>query len=111
MSNIARLILFFSLGFSVSLTLYAGKNNNSFLLIGLFVAWVLSAFIGIFFAGSRNKFSSVTAMLISLAGLLAYIVALSFTGPKRTAFFLFTPLITWIIIAISFAVTRRKNNA
>ncbi len=36
MSNIARLILFFSLGFSVSLTLYAGKNINSFLLIGAF---------------------------------------------------------------------------
>jgi hypothetical protein len=101
---------------SLSLVLYKGRNNESVLLIGLFVAWVLSPFIALLFA---NKFSNrwtdftrktlyVLMLFITIVSLLSYTGVLSPVGTKTAFVFLVVPLISWLLIAILLFIARSQ---
>jgi len=93
---------------SISLVLYKGRNNDSVLLIALFVTWVLSPFIALLVANVVSKrWSNLTRMtlyslmlVLTLGSLVSYSGALSPAGTKTAFVFLVVPLISWLLIAI-----------
>lgn len=95
---------------AVALTLRAGRHNNSFILVTLFVIWVLSPFIALLWASAvskrwpaSNRATLYTLMLIiTLASLAIY--GMSAVNPPKSkgAFvFLLVPLGSWLLIAIA----------
>ena len=93
---------------SLGLTLYAGRNNKSVLLIALFFIWVLSPFIGLLVANvfvkrwsdlfRVNLYSLM--VILALGSLVAYSGVLSPPGAKPAGVFLIVPLISWLLIVI-----------
>ena len=97
---------------SVGLMLYAGRHNDSLILLGLFTGWVLSPFVALLAADRVSKNWSVvtratlySVMLAFAVGFLAiygYVV----WGPPRAkigAVFLMVPLVSWAVIIIAVA--------
>lgn len=100
---------------SLLFTLYAGRHNQSSLLVMLFVIWVTSPFAGLLWIsypfrknakGLRSVFY-VLMITISVCSLIAYSGILIPTGTKNAFLFLVFPLLSWFVIII--AVIRRKK--
>jgi hypothetical protein len=91
---------------SLDLTLKAGQNNKSFLLVALFVAWVESSFIGCMAANIASKYWSFLArvtlyilmVFLTLVSLVVYSGIFSSPRVKPAAVFLIVPLLSWILI-------------
>ncbi len=106
--KLALIVLFAGAVASLLLTLKAGRNNNSVILILLFVGWVLSPFIGLFVANMFSKRWSVTTrvtlyimmLVISIGAVVGYSGVLSPPGAKPAGVFLIIPLISWLISAM-----------
>jgi hypothetical protein len=108
-------------GVSVNLTLYAGHNNKSGVLVTLFVVWVLSPFAGMLaayvFFRRRPPVVMVTIyclmLAITLVSLLAYSNTLNPFAGKPAAVFLIVPLLLWVLtlIAVPVALSRSRKNA
>ena len=102
---------------SISLVLYKGRNNESVLLIALFVAWVLSPFIAFLIADKVSKrwtdFTRKTLYILMLAlsilSLLSYGGVLSPAGTKTAFVFLVVPLISWVLISIFLLFARSQS--
>jgi hypothetical protein len=98
---------------SVGLTLYAGRRNDSRILMVLFALWLLSPFVALVFAGVASaRWLALTratlysaALIVTLISLVIYgVVAL---GPPRgkTAFvFVVVPPASWLLIAIAVTI-------
>ena len=95
-----------------------GSNQKSILLLGLFTAWVLSPFIGLFLLNKSsrkwtdNMQSRFHWLIISLAviSLTAYSGILIPQQTKAAFIFLLIPFISWIAIFIVFFVSRRHSS-
>jgi len=95
---------------SLGLMLYAGRHQNSRILLLLFAAWVLSPFMA---AALTNLVSQrwsaptratldVTMLVITLGSLAIYgDVAFGYTKAKIGFVFLVIPLASWLLIAIA----------
>jgi hypothetical protein len=95
----------------------AGRNQPSVLLIILFTFWVLSPFIGLLLLNNISKrwIVSVRETLYWLAIILVILSVVGYSGvfntrQTKTAFvFLVIPLLSWVIIAISFFIAQRVS--
>ncbi len=105
---------------SLARVLYVGQQNDSFLLIALFVGWVLSPFVAMT-AGNviANRWSAPARVtlyylmiFISLGSLVVYSGFLSPPGTKGAFVFLVVPLVSWLLMGIAmlvnFVLSRRK---
>ena len=108
-------------GVSVNLTLYAGHNNKSVLLVAFFVVWVLSPFAAMLaahvFLRRRPPVVRVTVyclmLTITLVSILAYSNTLNPFAKKPAAVFLIVPLLLWVLtlVAIPATLSRSRRNA
>lgn len=98
---------------SLGLTLYAGRQNDSRLLLTLFAIWVVSPFVGAVLANAvamrRPVFARSTlyvAMLVLAVGSLAIYgdAAFGHLGAKLGFVFLVVPLGSWLLLGIVVAV-------
>jgi phosphate/sulfate permease len=93
---------------SLGLTLHAGRNNHSVLLVLLFLIWVSSPFLGLLVAdlvskrwrGLTRKTLYILMFVLTFGSLISYSGVLSPPGTKPAFVFLIVPLISWIFIAI-----------
>jgi hypothetical protein len=94
---------------SVGLMLYAGRRNNSRILLVLFALWVLSPYMALVWANMFSKSWSVitratlySVMLVLALGSLAIYayVALGPPRPKAAFAFVVVPPASWLPIAI-----------
>lgn len=106
---------------SITLMLAAGSRQRSSVLIGLFTGWVLSPFVGLWWAGvvSRCWPAFIRA---TLYGLMLILTGTSLalyggilpmpSGSRPAAVFLLVPLGSWVLIAIvAFGLRRRWPRA
>jgi hypothetical protein len=100
---------------SVACTVYAGRHNKSFLLVGLFAVWVLSPFGGLAWAERAadklpNGMASAmraSALVISICSLCIYVaVAASPPGHHNAFPFLAVPGASWLAILPMLIVPR-----
>jgi hypothetical protein len=104
---------------SLDLTLLAGKNNPSILLLAMFCGWVISPFVALFVGIWRSKILNKRTQLY-LAALVGIITTLSLTGyaglldmpgTKHAFVFLVVPVICWILLFIFYFIFHRKKTA
>lgn len=107
---------------SVGLTLYAGRRNDSRILMVLFALWVLSPFMALILANAVSKrwsahiratLYSVT-LVLTLGSLAIYgIVALGPPRGKAAFVFVVVPAASWLLIAIvvpiAALISRRRS--
>jgi hypothetical protein len=105
----ARIAVVAGAGGSVALTVYAGRHNDSRLLVALFVIWVLSPFMALLLASLVSRRWPVLtqttlyiAMLVVTVGSLAIYGAQAFRLPRPQAAFVFVvvPPASWLLIAV-----------
>jgi len=97
---------------SLDLTLKAGHNNKSFILVALFVIWVLSPFIIFLIANIASRRWSFLArvmlyiltIFITVGSLVGYSGALTPPGAKPAGVFLIVPLLSWVLIVITYLI-------
>jgi len=82
---------------SLSFMLFAGRNNSSVILMGLFTVWVLSPFAGLF-AAIRKPFIAAKQLnylsfIIVVGSVTFYILAYFFPGKTPAFIFLLTPFL------------------
>ena len=94
---------------SVGLMLYAGRRNNSRLLLVLFALWVLSPFVALVLGNmvsnrwpARIRATLYGLMLVLTVGSLAFYGAVALGPPRAKAAFVFVvvPPVSWLLIAI-----------
>ena len=103
--------------YSLILTIHAGQNNKSTILPLLFVTWVLSPFSALIVANisftRRSYFSRIWLYIlmtcISFGSLLGYTHVFSPFQSKPAGVFLIVPLISWLLIAISYFIVSKRN--
>jgi hypothetical protein len=125
-NNIDKLRLFrtFALGVltagalsSIYITMQAGQNNGSALLVILFVLWVLSPFVILLVADSvskhwseRTRFSFYILMiLLTIVSVILYSGNFEFPGFKPAFIFLMTPLVTWLFLATAYFIFKFRT--
>ena len=95
----------------------AGRYQKSILLIALFTGWVLSPFVGLFFATKTSNRWIITArtllywlmIILAIGSLVAYSGALIPPGTKGAFVFLVAPFTSWVVIIIVFLIGRRRS--
>ena len=98
---------------SLDLMLSAGRHNPSILLVALFVTWVLSPFIALAIANLISKRWSITArvtlyimtIVLTFGSLVLYGGALAI-GTKPAFKYLLVPLLSWILMSITYFITK-----
>jgi hypothetical protein len=96
----------------------AGSNQKSILLLGLFTAWVLSPFVGLFIANKISTRWTVTArqliywliLALTIVSLIAYSGALTPPETKPAFIFLVIPLTSWFLIVTVFLIARQISH-
>jgi hypothetical protein len=96
----------------------AGSNQKSILLLGLFTAWVLSPFVGLFIANKISTRWTVTArqlmywliLALTIVSLIAYSGALTPPKTKPAFIFLVIPLTSWFLIVTVFLIARQISH-
>lgn|SRR5664279_1661300 len=102
---------------SLGLTLRAGRNNHSVLLMMLFGIWVFSPFMGMAVAYIlSNRWTLFTrnvlyilAMVLTFISLLMYGGVWSPTGIKPAFVFLIVPLLSWLVLAVVIPLTASRS--
>ena len=102
---------------SLALTLLAGQQNNSFILVGLFVCWVLSPYFALLVATIvyKNKPALTQStinylmLFLSIVSLVSYSGVLSFPGMKPAFIFLIVPLISWLLLVTVIPIVLSKS--
>jgi len=108
---------------SVALTLYAGHENRSALLLILFAVWVAAPFVGLAvladvahtWPAAQQASARVVLVLLPIVSLGIYGARVAgFTFFRAPAFiFMFFPVISWLVIGLVRAVgataTRRSS--
>jgi len=104
---------------SVGFTLYAGRNNHSIFLMSLFVVWVFSPYIGIFFLNNISKHWSIMlqrnfckmAIFITVCAVIGYSGIINIMVPMKNAFiFLIVPLFSWIVFITGAFLFKQSQN-
>jgi hypothetical protein len=113
----AAAILALSIGAIISaiLTVHAGRKNASVILPAMFLIWVLAPFIMLLFVHYRFKRyianrHCLFMIMLSILSVLAYTGVLNPVNLKVTPIFLFTPLISWMLIIIGAIVIKRSKS-
>ena len=97
---------------SLGLMLYAGRRQNSGILVLLFGTWVLSPFMAAGLANAASKrwpvltqaTLHVVTLLFSVGCLAIYaVVAFRYVEAKIGFVFLVVPLASWVLLAVSVA--------
>jgi ACR3 family arsenite efflux pump ArsB len=103
---------------SIIAVLYVGRKNQSFFLITLFAAWVLSPFVALAMADvlSRTRLMLKGArlhflmLMVTSASLTTYgYVALGPQRGQRAFAFLIVPLGSWVLIGLFAMVARPRT--
>jgi hypothetical protein len=98
---------------SAGLTVYVGRGGSSYILMGLFVAWVLSPFVALAVANAVSRsWPAATraalygAMLVVPLVSLAFYADVAFGPPRPQPAFLFlvVPLGSWLLVAIAIGI-------
>ena len=100
----------------LGLTIRAGRNNHSLILILLFGIWVFTPFMGLVVAYIlSNRWSAITrkviyllAMVLTVVSLLIYSGVWIPTHMKPAFMFLIFPLLSWIILAVVIPLTASR---
>ncbi|MEO6329065.1 MAG: hypothetical protein ABIO55_09040 [Ginsengibacter sp.] len=95
----------------------ASRKQNSIILLGLFTAWVLSPFIGLFISSKISKRWTVTTrsllywliIVLTIGSLVAYSGAFNTPQTKNAFIFLIVPLISWILLIVAVLTARRLS--
>jgi len=96
----------------------AGRKQNSIILLGLFTAWVLSPFVGLFISNKISNRWTVPArrllywliIVLTIGSLVAYSGAFNTPETKNAFIFLIFPLISWFLIVTVFLIARKISN-
>ncbi|MEO6456493.1 MAG: hypothetical protein ABIN97_20625 [Ginsengibacter sp.] len=96
----------------------AGRKQNSIILLGLFTAWVLSPFVGLFISNKISNRWTVPArrflywftIVLTLGSLIAYSGAFNTPETKNAFIFLIFPMISWFLIVAVFLIARKLSN-
>ena len=122
--DILKLLQSFALGVMIAgalgslyLTVSAGENNKSFLLVLLFILWVLSPFAALIrinilsgpWPNTPRISLYIFMLVVSAASLALYSGIYRIQGVKNAFPFLATPLVTWLLMAIGFFVFRIRK--
>jgi hypothetical protein len=116
--RIAVLMVLAGGGGSIAFTVYAGRSNNSVVLIVLFIGWVLSPFITLLLVNTLANRRSVTErvclysimIIITLASLLAYSGQWTPPDAKPAAVFLITPFLSWVFMSVGYLIVSTLPN-
>jgi hypothetical protein len=109
---------------STALTVYVGRGGSSHILMGLFVLWVLSPFVGLTVADVVSQSWPMAAratlygamLVVTLVSLACYgDVAFGPPRPQPAFMFLVVPLGSWLLGAIAAGIAallsrRRRYN-
>jgi O-antigen/teichoic acid export membrane protein len=102
---------------SIALTLQAGEQNKSYLLILMFCCWVTSPFVAVMVASrnlknwnrSKRLFLIILTVLITAVSLVGYSAIFHRSGMKHAFIFLFIPFISWILLISVYFIWRIKK--
>jgi len=102
---------------SLYLMFGASRKQNSIVLLGLFTAWVLSPFVGLFISNKISKRWTVTTrsllywliIVLTIGSLVAYSGAFNTPQTKNAFIFLIVPLISWILLIVAVLTARRLS--
>lgn len=109
--------LLFGAAGSLYFVINAGRNNNSILLRGLFVVWVLSPFVAFLITNSISKRWSLLTrktiyflmLIVTVGSLVGYSGAFNTPQTKNAFVFLIIPLLSWILLIMAILITRRLS--
>jgi hypothetical protein len=95
----------------------AGSNQKSIILIGLFTAWVLSPFVGLFFANkvpsnwpaSKRQLLHYLILGLTIVSLIAYSGLVKLPGTKPAFIFLVHPFVSWLTILTIFFISKKHK--
>jgi hypothetical protein len=95
----------------------AGRHQKFVILLTLFNGWVLSPYAGFFFADKISTGWNIAArskcwwllIIISITALVCYSGVLLPPGTKLTFLFLIVPLISLLLLIITFVVIRKEG--
>jgi hypothetical protein len=91
---------------SLGLTLRAGHNNPSVILMILFAGWDLLPFAGLLWIWSKARYAMTVLVALGAPAIYSYVVF----GPPRpqiASWFLMVPVASWLLIGIA-AISRRS---
>ena len=96
----------------------AGREQKSFILLGLFTAWVLSPFVGLLISNKiSNRWTALARALVywlkivlAIGSLVAYSGAFNTPETKNAFIFLIFPMISWLFIVTIFLIARKISN-
>ena len=116
MRRAARIVVLLGALGSLACTLYTGRHNQSFVLPGLFAAWVAAPFVGMLavLRGAEDRSAralSTTAIIGSIVALGLYLVfALRPPVHSAAAPFLLIPVCAWVAVTgmMFYAHTNRR---
>lgn len=112
-NNPSKIVLIIGAIVSLSFMFFAGRNNSSVVLMGLFTVWVLSPFAALF-AATRKPVISVKqlnylAPVIAFGSITFYMLAYFFPGKTPAFIFLIIPFISWVAIVIVTLLNKKKK--
>ena len=96
----------------------AGREQKSIILLGLFTAWVLSPFVGLFILNKISNRWTVAArallywfvIVLTIVSLVSYSGAFNTPETKNAFIFLIFPMISWFLIVTVFFIARKISN-
>ena len=96
----------------------AGREQKSIILLGLFTAWVLSPFVGLFISNKiSNRWTAPARALLywliivlTIGSLVAYSGAFNTPETKNAFIFLIFLMISWLFIVTIFLIARKISN-
>jgi len=95
----------------------AGSNQKSIILLGLFTAWVMSPFVGLFvvfrltkrWTGKIHASFYSTVFLLTVVSLTIYSGVLTSLQTKPAFNFLVVPFLSWLVILTILFISKRQN--
>jgi len=117
LQTIAMIILLIGSIGSLYFMFIAGSNQKSIILIGLFTSWVISPFVGLFFASRFTKVYTEkthswfysTMIVLNIVSLIVYSGILATSQTKPAFNFLVVPFLSWLVILIIIFIAKRQN--
>ena len=87
-------------------TLYTGRHNRSWLLIGLFAIWVLSPFLAMAFYLMRR--SAAIALFVAAGSLAVYGYAVMGRRAHGAFLYLIVPAASWAALGTAYLASRPR---
>lgn len=111
-------ILLFGVIGSLCFVFNAGRNNNSILLQGLFIVWVISPFVALLIADFISKQRTLLSrkaifwltVIITIGSLVSYSGAFNTPQTKKAFVFLIVPLLSSLFLILTILTTLRLSS-